>query len=138
MAAPKGKQGHPPIYKTPKALQKAIDAFIADPPTRKGITKDGAEFEVPIVTISRMCYELGFASRQSFYDYEEREGFSYTIKRARLYIESEYEANLTSHACTGSIFALKNMGWYDKTQQEITGKDGEPLVPVLNVTINKS
>lgn len=108
--------GAPPIYDTAEELQEAIDGFIANPPTRKGRTKDGNEYEIPIVTISRMCYELGFASRQSFYDYEKRDKFSYTIKRARLYIESEYEANLTLHACTGSIFALKNMGWGDNQE----------------------
>jgi hypothetical protein len=130
--------GAPQLYKTPKELQKAIDEFIANPPTRTARNKDGEEYEIPIVTISRMCYELGFASRQSFYDYEKRDEFSYTIKRARLYMESEYEANLTSAACTGSIFALKNMGWDDKTQQEISGKDGAPLVPVLNVTVSEA
>lgn len=116
--------GQPPIYKTSEELQKAIDNYIQNPPTRTIKTKD-VEYDAPIVTISRLCYELGFASRQSFYDYEEREEFSYTIKRARLFIESEYEANLTSHACTGSIFALKNMGWDDKRQIELSER---PLV----------
>jgi hypothetical protein len=29
---------------------------------------------------------------------------------------------------------LKNFGWVDKTQQEITGKDGSPLVQKVYVT----
>lgn len=33
---------------------------------------------------------------------------------------------------------LKPKKYGDKIQQEITGKDGAPLVPVLNVTISKS
>ena len=55
------------------------------------------------------------------YDYEEKSQFSYTIKRARTFIECEYEKMLHNGQCTGAIFALKNMGWKDKTEQEITG-----------------
>lgn len=42
---------------------------------------------------------------------------------------------------TAAIFWLKNRRrdqWRDKTEQEITGKDGGPLVPVLNVTVGKA
>jgi hypothetical protein len=130
--------GAPPLYATPELLQEAIDKYIATPPTRIAKTKDG-EFEIPIITISRLCYELGFSSRQSFYDYEKRAGFSYTIKRARLFIESEYEGNLTSPACTGSIFALKNMGWDDKQLTELSGKGGQPIEwSILPVIPNKT
>jgi len=118
------KVGRPPLFKNAKDLQKAIDAYIKKPPTRKIQTKD-ISYDVPIVTISRLCYELGFESRQSFYDYEEKPEFTYTIKRARLYIESEYEGNLSSPGCTGSIFALKNMGWDDKQHIELSER---PLV----------
>jgi hypothetical protein len=63
---------------------------------------------------------LGFASRQSFYDYEERGEYSYIIKNARLRVEKGYELRLHGNNPTGSIFALKNMGWSDK--QEIDQK----------------
>jgi len=77
-------------------------------------------------TITGLALFLGFESRQSFYDYEEREDFSYTIKRARLMIENEYEKKLSGNNCTGSIFALKNLGWKDKTEQDlnVAGKLG--------------
>jgi hypothetical protein len=32
-----------------------------------------------------------------------------------------YEEQLSGTAPTGSIFALKNMGWKDKTETEISG-----------------
>lgn len=70
------------------------------------------------ITITGLAYFLGFESRQSFYDYEERPEFSYIIKRARLYIESAYEKKLSGNSVTGSIFALKNMGWKDKQEVE--------------------
>jgi hypothetical protein len=71
-------------------------------------------------TITGLALHLGFASRQSFYDYEERGEYSYIIKNARLRVEKGYELRLHRNNPTGSIFALKNMGWSDK--QEIDQK----------------
>lgn len=70
--------------------------------------------------ITALALYLGFESRQSLYDYEKDGEFSYTIKRARLKIESFYEQNLLGKGVTGAIFALKNFGWKDK--QEIDMK----------------
>jgi hypothetical protein len=36
--------------------------------------------------------------------------------------------------CTGAIFALKNMGWSDKTQTELTGANGSDLVQKVYIT----
>lgn len=74
------------------------------------------------LTITGLAYSLGFESRQSFYDYEERGEFSYAIKRLRLRIENSYEEMLSKPACTGAIFALKNMSWKDKTETELSGE----------------
>ena len=118
--------GRPLMYKTVEELQAAIDDYFKTGVTiRKVIVGSGANkqmVEIPVPTITGLCYSLGFESRQSFYDYEEREGFSYTIKRARLFIEKEYEEQLSSGNTIGAIFALKNMGWIDtqKTNTEIT------------------
>lgn len=67
-------------------------------------------------TITGLAYHLGFESRQSFYDYEKRDEFSYTIKRARLAIEMAYEQKLHGNSNTGAIFALKNFGWTDRQE----------------------
>lgn len=114
--------GRPPKFKTPEELQKKIDAYFKNCPDRRQfVTKIGEVIEIPMPTICGLCYYLGFESRQSFYDYEKEEKFSYTIKRARLFIEKEYEQLLQGNNCTGAIFALKNFGWVDKTEQEIIG-----------------
>lgn len=120
--------GRPPIFKDVQDMQKKIDKYFKHCPDKKVYTtKTGMKIEVPIPTISGLCHYLGFESRQSFYDYQDKPEFSYTVKRARLFIEKEYEQMLQSQYSTGAIFALKNFGWIDKTQQEITGKDGAPL-----------
>ena len=73
-------------------------------------------------TVSGLALFLGFASKQSLYDYEKNEKFSYPIKRALTMIECELEKRLENQSVSGIIFALKNMGWTDKTQTEHSGK----------------
>ncbi len=104
--------GRPAKYKSPEELQSAIDLYFD-------------ENDKP--TISGLAYHLGFESRQSFYDAEKKPEFTYTIKKARLKIESIYETALHSNACTGAIFALKNFGWSDK--QEIDHNVNIPTLP---------
>lgn len=133
MAKKNSAGGRPPIYKTPANLQKKIDEYFKNCPDKKILTafdKNLGEFvtyEIATPIISGLVSYLGFESRQSFYDYEKNPKFSYTIKKARLRIETEYEKQLYMDKCTGAIFALKNLGWKDASQKEITGKDGEPL-----------
>ena len=127
--------GRPPIYETPEELQAAIDLYfesgvkiktiiVGKPPTNY-------EVNIPVPTITGLCLHLGFESRQSFYDNEKRPGFSYTIKKARLFIEKEYEEMLAIGNTTGAIFALKNFGWTDKTETEHTF-NGTPSIVFKN------
>ncbi|MCK5602721.1 hypothetical protein KAR91_12650 [Candidatus Pacearchaeota archaeon] len=107
--------GRPPFYNTPEELQLKINEYIE--------SVEGTEKKL---TITGLAYFLGFESRNSFYAYEKKEGFSYTIKRARLFIESDYEQDLRKSGRTTDIFALKNFGWIDS--REITGDKNKPLV----------
>lgn len=96
----------------------SLPVFNTDEELKEGINKYLKSVGTP--TITGLAYSLGFASRQSFYDYEKNEKHSYTIKRARLFIESVYESGLSKGNVAGAIFALKNFGWTDK--QEIDQK----------------
>jgi hypothetical protein len=122
--------GRPPIFDTPEALQEAIhDYFVNGIDYKEVIIGKAPNQELvrlPVPTISGLCFYIGFESRQSFYDYEKKPEFSYTVKRARLFIEKEYEEQLQVGNTTGAIFALKNMGWTDKQQVDHT-TDGEPI-----------
>ena len=120
----KEKTGRPPMFETPEELQKEIDIYFNNLPKVKRHTRDGVEYEMSIITITGLCLAIGFSSRQSFYDYEKKEGFAYTVKRARMFVEHEYETQLHSGNVTGAIFALKNMGWMDKVHQD-THMSGE-------------
>lgn len=104
--------GRPAIFKTPEEFDAKVDEFFAQ------CKKDGEH-----VTITGLCLYLGFESRQSFYDYEKRDGFSYSVKRARLMVENRYEATaLNTKTQTFHIFALKNLGWSDKQEIDHTTK----------------
>jgi len=134
--------GRPPLFTLAEDLQKLIDGYFE---YIKGESKE-EDIEVekksltgqlpPIKvkekiqvlvrrpeppTITGLALYCNFESRQSFYDYEKNGEFSYTIKRARLRIEMEYEKALHGTSPTGAIFALKNFGWKDKQEVEQTG-----------------
>jgi|14_taG_2_1085336.scaffolds.fasta_scaffold26381_2 hypothetical protein len=112
------KVGRPLKYKTVEKLDSAIDEYFEE--SLKTKDKDnGDRIFIDPPTITGLAYHLGFASRQSMYDYEEREEFSYSIKRACLRIEIAHEQNLFSTGATGSIFWLKNRGWKDKVETDL-------------------
>ncbi len=115
--------GRPPIIATPEEFEYLADWFFAC------CEEDGAP-----LTITGLALFLGFADRQSLYDYHGRDGFSCIVKRSRLRVEHGYECRLGGSKPTGAIFALKNMGWADNRSVQLGGPDGEPL-PAPSVVV---
>lgn len=76
-------------------------------------------------TISGLAYFLG-TNRQTLLNYEERDEYFDTIKRAKARIEAFVEESLWQpKIATGVIFNLKNnFGWQDKQNLEHSGPDG--------------
>jgi hypothetical protein len=68
-------------------------------------------------TITGLAFFLGFSSRQSFDDYETSGKHAQTLKRGSLRIEAEYEKKLHQQPASGAIFALRSMGWNEKTEE---------------------
>jgi hypothetical protein len=133
--------GRPPTFESADQLADAINDYFANGVTERKVLigkGEAARIEtIPVPTITGLCYHIGFESRQSFYDYELKDGFSYTIKRARLFIEKEYEEQLTVGNTVGAIFALKNMGWRDKVETGITDNEGKDVTtPIIQVFTN--
>ena len=117
----KEKIGHRPLtVGTPEEFDRLVDEYEA-----RCIEQTQESGVHTPLTFSGMARFLGFADRQSFYDYKKRDAFSCSVKRAQLLIESEYESRLNGHNVAGAIFALKNHGWSDR--QEITGAEGGPI-----------
>lgn len=100
-----GNAGRNPMFATPEDLNTKAGEYFEHCQRRK--LKP---------TITGAALFLGFASRQSLYEYEARPGFTYYVQRIRLAIENAYE----SAGQTIDIFALKNLGWSDKQSIDIT------------------
>lgn len=127
MAAPPGNKyalgnsgGRPAHYETPEALATECQGYF------DWCLENGEK-----ATVTGLTLYLGFCSRSSLDAYEDKgEEFKYIIKRAKLGVENSYELS----GQTFDIFALKNMGWKDRSDVGIGGMDGEPLpAPIINV-----
>ena len=100
-------RGRPLKYSSPEELQKLIDQY----------------FEVTApkeVTITGLALHLD-TSRETLCNYEEKDDFFDTIKRAKLRVEHAYEMRGLSVGNAFDIFRLKNMGWKDKQEVESSG-----------------
>lgn len=117
-----GVMGRPRTFKTAEELKDAINDYFNNGVKVRivivGKAPNQQAIPIPVPTITGLAHYIGFESRQSFYEYGNHKDFTYTIKRSRLFIEKEYEEQLQHGNTTGAIFALKNMGWIDKTQVE--------------------
>lgn len=130
--------GRPYNYKTKEELQKAIDAYFDSCFEEQWIkNKDGWEQvldhngnavveQVRPFTITGLGLHLGLC-RQALLNYEGRQEFMDTIKRAKQKIENYAEEQLFQNCnknAQGVMFNLKNnYGWKDKTEQELTVND---------------
>lgn len=103
--------GRPRIYQSVEEIDEVIEDY------KTQCLIDGKR---PTVTGATM--HLGFCDKTTLYDYRDREEFSHSIKSLLLFVENGYEQALHGNSVTGSIFALKNMGWKDKTETEHSGK----------------
>ncbi|HRG79450.1 MAG TPA: terminase small subunit [Cyclobacteriaceae bacterium] len=103
--------GRPLLFKDAETLQLEIDKYFAS--TKK------EEW-----TITGLAISLN-TSRETLINYQEREQFFDTIKKAKDMVENSYEIDLKKKGHSGSIFALKNFGWLDKQEinQKTTFKD---------------
>ncbi len=116
--------GRPRKYATEKAWNKAVNEYF----------DFLLEYDQK-PTITGLILFLGFCDRKSFYEYEKTSPFIHAVKKARLMIEHHYEQLIQTHSNTGAIFALKNMGWVDKTEVEQTITENKQVFQIGDQTI---
>lgn len=122
------KVGRPRIFETVDDLEQAVyDYFfpwVHEETTTKVGTFVSSEKKRGInkkPSVTGLSLSLGFADKTTLYEYRDRPEFSYPIKTALTMIEQYHEEGLCDNNVAGRIFALKNMGWKDKTETDLTG-----------------
>lgn len=129
--------GSPAFYDSPEQMAREIDEYFVyilgevgerDVKVGKKIAREKYWIREPEpATITGLCLYLGFATLQSLDDYcKKGPKFAEIIKRGKTRVANRYERNLSGDKPTGSIFALKNMGWSDANF--FADPDGEATV----------
>ena len=118
--------GRPLKWNTVEEIEPLIEKYFTDTPK--------AEW-----TITGLALALD-TSRNTLMEYEGKDLFSNTIKKAKEMVENSYEIDLKKSGRPGTIFALKNFDWKDKKEieQTVTNLSPEQVADmdrVLNDTI---
>jgi len=138
--------GRPLEFKSVEELQKRIDEYFdyCDNKTKEVYSEKMGNMVVPDpepYAMSGLAYYLG-VDRQTILNYEKKQAFFGTVKRARERVEADIERRMNSKDTftPGLIFNAKNnFGWKDKTEQDVnhTGPV-EFIVKTFNDTKKKS
>lgn len=123
------KGGRPRAIPSPEEFDARVDAYVADCNTSGE----------PILLLG-MILAIGLNSRQSLDEYQNYEGFSDSVKRAKAIIEIEYEKRLVNgtNGAAGPIFALKNFGWRDNKDVTLGNVPGESFKTDVTLTADEA
>lgn len=137
--------GRPLHFKSVEELQKQIDEYFKSCWTQKIDmfgnpvflkNKDGKKTDEKVMVQSKPYTITGLAvflgtNRETLMNYEEKEEYFDTIKRAKEICHTYAEESLfIGKNPAGAMFNLKNnYGWKDQTQTDIT-TDGKPIQSV--------
>ncbi len=126
------KVGAPPKYKSVRAMQKKIDEYfnscrpqpVLGEDKKVLVDKHGNAVFLPArpPTITGLALALGFTSRQSLLNYQDKEEFMDTVTRAKARVEQYTEERLfDSSGANGAKFSLANnfKGWTEKSQKDV-------------------
>ena len=103
--------GRPLKFETPEILEEKINEYF------KQCEEKGLK---PLITELALYLDT---TRETLCDYNEKDEYSYSIKKAKLRCQVALERNLVEGKVnpTGTIFNLKNnYGWRDKNETDIT------------------
>ena len=140
MAKDKNPNGRPPKYSDTQTMENKINEYfdnckpeyLKDEDGEYVISSKGLTLlNLNSPSLSGLALHLGHASRQSIYDNEDKELFSYILKKARTRVEEWVYQNAMSgsiHAAVG-IFILKQFGYTDKQEVEHSGAFNVSMPP---------
>jgi len=103
--------GRPRIWDTPEELQKAVDSYF------KYCDEEGKPY-----TIAGLAVFLE-VDRQTIYNYEKKQQYFDTIKKARNKIYNFMEEWAITKGNAGTIFLMKNYGYTDRQEVSVESND---------------
>lgn len=110
--------GRPLKFSDPKKMESILNEYFNKTPDKE-------------VTLTGIILALNI-NKDTFYEYAKRPEYKAIIDYARLKVENSYERSLREEGRTGDIFALKNFGWKDKTETEISNNGN------IEININRN
>jgi hypothetical protein len=124
MTTAKHPGGRPPTYKNKKELQEKIEEYfdscwvdkVVEVTDKEGnVTTTNSRYQNRPYTITGLALALGFSTRQSLLDYQDKKEFIDTITQAKLKCHMFAEESLfLNKSANGPAFSLKNnFGWKD-------------------------
>lgn len=139
--AEKAKNGGPPKYTSPEAMQEVVDRYFEDCDGRLLTDADGkpviSRSGDPVMegkkppTISGLACALGFRSRQSLLNYQAKRDFQDVVLVAKLRVEEYTEERLfDKEGYRGAIFILQHCfkGWNAQSAKEESTPSGVQIV----------
>lgn len=132
-------------YGKPEEMEKLIDDYFAkfenpeplrDTEGRIILSKEGSPvYREELPTSAGLAYFLGFSSRCSLWEYEQKPTFARVVKRAKLRLQSFWEPKLATKSASGAQFWLQNIkdDWRDVKQIEDIGTKAPPQALIVFV-----
>lgn len=129
--------GRPLLFKSKEELQLRIDDYFNS--CWEEDEETGKKKQIRPYTITGLANYLD-CDRHTLINYEEKEEFFTTIKRAKSMCEQYADEYLfTGKNTAGAIFNLvNNYGWENKRNTDITTKGKELPTPLLNGLLNNN
>ncbi|MBA3758881.1 hypothetical protein H0X10_04635 [Candidatus Saccharibacteria bacterium] len=110
--ATKRRVGRPLKFESPEVMLTKAQEYFNDTPREEW-------------TITGVAVYLD-TSRVTLMEYEGKPEFVNAIKKIKDQVEMAYEISLRKRGGSGDIFGLKNFGWRDKFETDIT-TDGDKI-----------
>lgn len=142
MSEVKHPGGRPPYFTSAEQMQELIDKYFEECDGKPFLDKDGTPIRNKYgkiikddrkpYTVTGLALALGFNSRQALLNYEGKEEFVDTIKRAKARVEKYAEERLfDKDGSNGAKFSLANnfKDWSEKQSIEADVKN------TMNITV---
>ena len=139
--ADKNKGGRPPMFKSAVEMQRLVDKYFKACDGEMLVNKEGGSvydkygqpvwIHVKPPTVTGLALALGFNSRTTLLNYQDKDEFMNTITRAKSKVEEYTESRLfDKDGSTGAKFSLSNnfKEWRDKQDIEHSGSIGVKIV----------